>query len=102
MTTLSPAQDYTFRNESIKCLATIIKSMGAWLDQQSKIGDFYLKSTETDHSPDNPISINGEEGNGIDYELQSDFSVELSGAATLEQRRAYKLELQVKMVSCSV
>lgn len=76
--------------------------MGAWLDQQSKIGDFYLKSTETDHSPDNPISINGEEGNGIDYELQSDFSVELSGAATLEQRRAYKLELQVKMVSCSV
>ncbi|OAY68445.1 Brefeldin A-inhibited guanine nucleotide-exchange protein 1 [Ananas comosus] len=94
VTTLSPAQDYTFRNESIKCLATIIKSMGAWLDQQSKIGDFYLKSTETDHSPDNPISINGEEGNGIDYELQSDFSVELSGAATLEQRRAYKLELQ--------
>lgn len=96
VTTLSPAQDNTFCIESVKCLAGIIKSMGAWMDQQLRIGDFSPRSTETDYSIENNSSFTGEEGNGFDYELHSDTSSELSDAATLEQRRAYKIELQVK------
>ncbi|KAG1326806.1 Brefeldin A-inhibited guanine nucleotide-exchange protein 1 [Cocos nucifera] len=93
VTTLSPAQDNTFRIESVKCLAGIIKSMGAWMDQQLRIGDF-SPSTETDYSIENSSSFTGEEGNGFDYELHSDTNSELSNAATLEQRRAYKIEFQ--------
>ncbi|XP_072962214.1 brefeldin A-inhibited guanine nucleotide-exchange protein 1 [Typha angustifolia] len=94
VTTLSGAQDHTFRIESVKCLATIVKSMGAWMDQQLRIEDFSPKGPENDHLVDNLNVLNGEEGNVIDYELHSDSSSELSDAATLEQRRAYKLEFQ--------
>lgn len=94
VTTLSPAQDNTFRVESVKCLAGIIKSTGAWMDQQLRIGDFSPRSTETDYSIENSSSFTGEEGNGFDYELHSDTNSELSDAATLEQRRAYKIEFQ--------
>ncbi|KAL1059975.1 hypothetical protein V6Z11_1Z137600 [Gossypium hirsutum] len=81
-TTLSAVQDITFRHESVKCLVGIIKSMGAWMDQQLKIGDSDLPS--------------GSEKDGLvpDYELHLELNSELSDSATLEQRRAYKIELQ--------
>ncbi|KAJ7967048.1 Brefeldin A-inhibited guanine nucleotide-exchange protein [Quillaja saponaria] len=94
-TTLSPVQDITFRHESVKCLASIIKSMGAWMDQQLRIGDSYLpKSSESDVATENHLALNGEEGNASDFELHPEVHSELSDAATLEQRRAYKIELQ--------
>ncbi|XP_062223827.1 brefeldin A-inhibited guanine nucleotide-exchange protein 1-like isoform X2 [Phragmites australis] len=95
-TTLTTAQDQTFRIESVKCLATIIKSMGSWMDQQLRIGEFSPKVSEASlNSIDNPNILIGEDGNGIDYELQSDSgSPDISGAPSLEQRRAYKIELQ--------
>ncbi|XP_062218449.1 brefeldin A-inhibited guanine nucleotide-exchange protein 1-like isoform X2 [Phragmites australis] len=95
-TTLTTAQDQTFRIESVKCLATIIKSMGSWMDQQLRIGEFAPKVSEASLiSIDNPNILIGEDGSGIDYELQSDSgSPDISGPPSLEQRRAYKIELQ--------
>ncbi|KAI4297867.1 hypothetical protein L6164_037728 [Bauhinia variegata] len=94
-TSLSPAQDMTVRHESVKCLVSIIKSMGAWMDQQLRIGDSYLlKSSESNTPADNHLTQNGEEGNASDHELHPDVNSEFSDAATLEQRRAYKIELQ--------
>ncbi|GAV81823.1 Sec7 domain-containing protein/DUF1981 domain-containing protein/Sec7_N domain-containing protein [Cephalotus follicularis] len=94
-TTLSSAQDITFRHESVRCLVSIIKSMGAWMDQQLTIENSYLpKSSENEASIENHSSPNGEDGTVPDYELHPEVNSESSGAATLEQRRAYKIELQ--------
>ncbi|XP_052191961.1 LOW QUALITY PROTEIN: brefeldin A-inhibited guanine nucleotide-exchange protein 1 [Diospyros lotus] len=94
-TTLSPAQDITFRFESVKCLVRIIKSMGTWMDQQLRIGDFCpSKSTDNGSSAVNYTNFSGEEGTLPDYDMHSEANSEFSNAATLEQRRAYKLELQ--------
>lgn len=94
-TTLSPAHDITFRLESVKCLVRIIKSMGTWMDQQLRIGDFYPpKTSDSDTPTENHTTFSGEEGIVPDYELHPEVNSEFSDAATLEQRRAYKLELQ--------
>ncbi|XP_047147854.1 brefeldin A-inhibited guanine nucleotide-exchange protein 1 isoform X1 [Vigna umbellata] len=94
-TALSPAQDITFRHESVKCLVSIIKSMGAWMDQQIRIGDFdVVKSPESSSTAETYLMSNVEEGNASDHELHPDVNSEFSDAATLEQRRAYKIELQ--------
>ncbi|CAD6338994.1 unnamed protein product [Miscanthus lutarioriparius] len=94
-TTLTVAQDQTFRIESVKCLATVVKSMGAWMDQQLRIGEFSPGSSETLSSAENHNIHNGEEGSGIDYELQLDTgSSDITDSSSLEQRRAYKIELQ--------
>ncbi|XVF01662.1 hypothetical protein REPUB_Repub04eG0107500 [Reevesia pubescens] len=93
-TTLSAVQDITFRHESVKCLVGIIKSMGAWMDQQLKIGDSDLpKSFETDTSAESHSTLMAEDGTVPDCELHPEMNSELSDAATLEQRRAYKIEL---------
>lgn len=66
------------------------------MDEQLRIGETCLaKSTEADPSTESPAVPNGEEGAVADYELHSEGNPELSDAATLEQRRAYKIELQV-------
>ncbi|PIA25663.1 hypothetical protein AQUCO_10900008v1 [Aquilegia coerulea] len=94
-TTLSPAQDIAFRHESVKCLVGIIKSMGAWMDQQLRIGDSHPpKGPEDDLSTENPTTPRGEEGASFDYELHSEANSEQSDASTLEQRRAFKIEFQ--------
>lgn len=93
-TSLSPIQDITFRHESVKCLVSIIKSMGAWMDQQLRLGDsFVLKSSDSD-ATENHLILNGEDGTVSDNELHPELNSEHSDAATLEQRRAYKIELQ--------
>ncbi|KAL3351045.1 hypothetical protein AABB24_023442 [Solanum stoloniferum] len=91
-TTLSPVQDITFRSESVKCLVTIIKSMGMWMDQQLKVGDPNQDKVSDHEVSEAAISVS-EEGN-IDYELHLEANSEFSGAAALEQRRAHKLEIQ--------
>ncbi|CAN1305062.1 Brefeldin A-inhibited guanine nucleotide-exchange protein 1 [Linum perenne] len=94
-TTLSAVQDITFRHESVKCLVIIIKSMGTWMDQQLRIEEAYLpKSTEIYTSIDNFSNPSGEDGSIPDYDLHTEVTSEISDAATLEQRRAYKIELQ--------
>ncbi|KAM0918975.1 hypothetical protein ACQ4PT_008410 [Festuca glaucescens] len=90
-TTLTVAQDQTFRIESVKCLATVIKSMGSWMDQQLRIGE----SSEVLSSVDNHNIQNGEEGTGMDHDMQSESSSsDVSDSSSLELRRAYKIELQ--------
>ncbi|PON75206.1 Coatomer beta subunit [Parasponia andersonii] len=94
-TTLSPAQDITFRHESVKCLVGIVKSMGAWMDQQLRLGDSYLpKSHESDTSVENHLTQNGEDGTISDNELHPEVNSEVSDTSTLELRRAYKIEMQ--------
>ena len=96
-TTLSPVQDITFRHESVKCMVNIIKSMGAWMDRQ-RLGDSYLPKTNESDTPSektkNQLTLNGEEGTASDYDVHLEGN---SDAATLEQRRAFKLELQVEL-----
>jgi brefeldin A-inhibited guanine nucleotide-exchange protein len=77
--------------------------MGSWMDQQLRIGDFSPKVSEVSlNSIDSPNILIGEDGNGIDYELQSDsYSPDTSDAYSLEQRRAYKIELQVCKYLCA-
>ncbi|MQM10533.1 hypothetical protein Taro_043425 [Colocasia esculenta] len=92
-TTLSPAQHITFRHESVKCLVGIVKSMGFWMDQQLRIREFTPKNPAVESS-DSHNSLTGDEGTALDFELRSEINSDLSDAATLEQRRAYKIELQ--------
>ncbi|KAF8109530.1 hypothetical protein N665_0094s0002 [Sinapis alba] len=94
-TTLTPVQDITFRHESVKCLVSIIKAMGTWMDQQYSIGESLLpKSVENEASEDNYSNPNEEDVKATDHDFHPDLSSESSDAATLEQRRAYKIELQ--------
>jgi brefeldin A-inhibited guanine nucleotide-exchange protein len=66
--------------------------MGSWMDQQLRIGE----SSEVLSSVDNHNSQNGEEVTGMDHDMQSESSSsDMSDSSTLEQRRAYKIELQV-------
>ncbi|KAE8698513.1 Brefeldin A-inhibited guanine nucleotide-exchange protein 1 [Hibiscus syriacus] len=94
-TTLSSVQDFSLRNESVKCLVSIIKSMGAWMDQQLKIGDSDLaKSFESDSASERQSTSFSEDEVLPDCEFHPEMTYELSDAATLEQRRDYKIELQ--------
>lgn len=99
-TSLSPIQDITFRHESVKCLVSIIKSMGAWMDQQLSLGDSYLPKRADSDTTENHLTLNGEDGIVSDNELHPEVNSEHSDAATLEQRRAYKIELQVEYCHC--
>ncbi|PIN14780.1 Guanine nucleotide exchange factor [Handroanthus impetiginosus] len=92
-TSLSPAQDMTFRHESVKCLVRIIKSMGSWMDQQLKVGDLNPSKHSDKENLTEDISPL-EDANFSDYELHSDTNSEFPNTASLEQRRAYKLEIQ--------
>ncbi|XP_051130955.1 brefeldin A-inhibited guanine nucleotide-exchange protein 1-like [Andrographis paniculata] len=92
-TSLSPAQDTALRLESVKCLVRIIKSMGLWMDKQLKVVDSNpQKSSDNENMKDN-INIM-DETKLSDYDLHTEANSELSDAATLEKRRAYKLEIQ--------
>lgn len=95
MTSLSAAQDTTLRNESVKCLTGVIKSMSIWMDQLLRIGDF-AQSLDNQPSAESFSALIGEEAGVLEYDLNSDANHELYDTATLEQRRAYKLEFQVK------
>lgn len=69
--------------------------MGTWMDQL-RLGDLDLvKGHESDSSTENHLTQPGEEGTS-DYELHPEGNSESSDAATLEQRRAYKIEMQVE------
>lgn len=100
VSSLSPAQDMTFRHESVKCLVRIIKSMGSWMDQQLKIGENHsTKSSDNENLAESPSYLI-DDTNNADYELHPEANSEISDAATLEQRRAHKLEIQVWLFCC--
>jgi len=70
------------------------------MDQQLRIGEFSPGSSENLNSMDSQNIHNGEEGSGMDYELQFDTSnSDVTDSSLLEQRRAYKMELQVWLLT---
>ncbi|KAI3795646.1 hypothetical protein L1987_38302 [Smallanthus sonchifolius] len=96
-TTLTPVHDLTFRFESVKCLVIIIKSMGVWMNQQLRIGEFGVVRNISDNNDTVPettnTSLGGDEASLPDFELHQE-AISDHSTATLEQRRAYKIELQ--------
>lgn len=98
-TTLLPPQELTMKHEAMKCLVAILKSMGDWLNKQLRIPDPHsTKKIEVAENSSESVSApmsNGttdEHGEGSDS--HSEVSTETSDVLTIEQRRAYKLELQ--------
>lgn len=72
--------------------------MGVWMDQQLKIGEFGVLRNISDNNDTvletSNTSLGGDETSLPDFELHQE-SIPDHSTATLEQRRAYKLELQV-------
>ncbi|KAM0009665.1 putative Sec7 domain, mon2, dimerization and cyclophilin-binding domain, Sec7 domain superfamily [Helianthus debilis subsp. tardiflorus] len=101
-TTLLPPQEATMKLEAMKCLVAILKSMGDWMNKQLRIPDPHSAKVsevvECSSEITNPPLENGvatEQEQPIDgLDSHSDASTEISDALTIEQRRAYKLELQ--------
>ncbi|MBA0763532.1 hypothetical protein Gotri_012965 [Gossypium trilobum] len=98
-TTLLPPQEATMKLEAMRCLVAILRSMGDWMNKQLRIPDPYstkrFEDVENSPEPGNvPMAIlNGDEpAEGSDS--HSEASNEASDVLTIEQRRAYKLELQ--------
>lgn len=66
------------------------------MDQQLSAGESLLpKSLENEAPANNHSNSNEEDGTTTDHDFHPDLSSESSDAATLEQRRAYKIERQV-------
>ncbi|MBA0755247.1 hypothetical protein Gogos_021520 [Gossypium gossypioides] len=98
-TTLLPPQEATMKLEAMKCLVAILKSMGDWMNKQLRIPDPHsTKRFEAVENSPEPVNVPLANGNGDEPVEGSDFhsetSSEASDALSIEQRRAYKLELQ--------
>lgn len=88
--------------EAMKCLVAILRSMGDWLNKQLRIPDANSpKNIEAvENTPERgPVPVPMANGNGEEpveaSDSHSESSSEVSDVSTIEQRRAYKLELQV-------
>jgi hypothetical protein len=110
-TTLVPPQDVTMKSEAMKCLVAILRSMGDWMNKQLRIPDpnspkIEIEEKENDNIEDQSeaLQTNGsteesvegteppsENASGVPEAAPESFSE----AVSIEQRRAYKLELQV-------
>lgn len=126
-TSLNPVQDAAFKLAAIKCLVGVLRSMGNWLNRQLRLTESspYVKfndgeestsetvdtiSTATAEVPAATGSEKGEENaektddkigekNGEASSTSgSRPTEETSEAATFEQRRAHKLEVQVLVI----
>ncbi|GLT51910.1 hypothetical protein SLA2020_252830 [Shorea laevis] len=98
-TVLLPPQEVTLKLEAMKCLVAILRSMGDWMNKQFRIPD--PQSTKRFEAVENslePGSLLMANGNGDEIvegsDTPSEASSEASNVLTIEQRRAYKLELQ--------
>lgn len=99
-TTLLPPQDAVLKLEAMKCLVAILKSMGDWMNKQLRIPDPYspkkIEPTENGSESGNLPMPNGNVDESVkESDTHSEVSSEASDVSTIEQRRAYKLELQV-------
>lgn len=100
-TTLLPPQEATLKLEAMKILVNVLKSMGDWMNKQMRIPDPHsgkkIEAVDNGHEAgDFPVA----NGNGEDAvegsDTHSELSNEASDVSNIEQRRAYKLELQVR------
>ncbi|CAM8991031.1 unnamed protein product [Rhodiola kirilowii] len=97
-TTVLPPQEATLKLEAMKDLVAVLRSMGDWMNKQLRIPDTHSpKKIEVENSLEtrNLTTENGhEEESGEGSDSPSDASSEVSDVTNIEQRRAYKLELQ--------
>lgn len=121
-TSLNPVQDAALKLAAIKCLVGVLRSMGNWLNRQLRLTDSspYIKSNDGEEnasesgdtasasalapapgsetgeeSVEKIDDKNGEKNGDVSSTSESRPAEETSEAATFEQRRAYKLEVQV-------
>ncbi|KAK1304788.1 Brefeldin A-inhibited guanine nucleotide-exchange protein 2 [Acorus calamus] len=102
VTTLVPPQDAAMKLEALKCLVAILRSMGDWMNRQLRLPDPHspkrLEIIENNTETVNALPMangSGEEVAEVEAsDSQSETTNEVSEAVVLEQRRAYKLELQ--------
>lgn len=101
-TSLLPPQESTMKLEAMKCLVAILRSMGDWMNKQLRIPDPQstkkFEAVENISSGPEPGTVPMANGNGDEpvegSDSHSEASSEISDVSTIEQRRAYKLELQ--------
>ncbi|XP_052194866.1 brefeldin A-inhibited guanine nucleotide-exchange protein 2-like [Diospyros lotus] len=101
-TTLLPPQEGTMKLEAMRCLVAILKSMGDWMNKQLRIPDPHslkkFDGVENSLDPGNLPLVNGNGDEPVEgSDSHSEASSEVSDASTIEQRRAYKLELQASI-----
>ena len=100
VTTLQPPQDVSIKLEAMRCLVGILKCMGDWMNKQLRIPDTHIpnKLEAVDNSSDSgsaPLTNGNADESSEASDSHSEAS-EVSDVSTIEQRRAYKLELQVQ------
>ncbi|GFY94254.1 SEC7-like guanine nucleotide exchange family protein [Actinidia rufa] len=98
-TTLLPPQEATMKLEAMKCLGDILKSMGDWMNKQLRIPDAQslkkFEGAENSSESGSLPMVNGQGDEPVEgSDSHSEASSEVSDVSTIEQRRAYKLELQ--------
>ncbi|KAK7256643.1 hypothetical protein RIF29_30097 [Crotalaria pallida] len=98
-TTVLPPQDATLKLEAIKCLVAVLKSMGDWMNRQLRIPDVHsarkVEALDNGHEIGGLPMVNGNGEEPVEgSDTHSEISYEASDVSTIEQRRAYKLELQ--------
>lgn len=90
--------------EAMKCLVGVLRSIGDWMNKQLRIPDPHSnkKFDATENSLESgglPMANGNSEEPVEGSDTHSEASSEASDALTIEQRRAYKLELQVSKLS---
>lgn len=98
-TTLLPPQESTMKLEAMRCLVAILKSLGDWMNKHLRIADppstKKYEASDSNSEPGTLLIANGNEDEPIEVsDSHSESSSEVSDVSTIEQRRAYKLELQ--------
>lgn len=94
-TTLEPKQDAALRLAAIKCLVGVLRSMGSWTNKQLNLiqiaahGRAIAVSAAQEKEEGDHL---GSDGGGDPLDGAGS---EVSEAVHFEQRRAYKIELQV-------
>jgi brefeldin A-inhibited guanine nucleotide-exchange protein len=102
VTTLLPPQEAAMKLEAMKCLVAVLRSMGDWVNKQLRLPDPYSakmleivdRNLEEGSHPVENGKGDGGHGGFERSDSQSELSSGNSDALAIEQRRAYKLELQ--------
>ncbi|KAL0732244.1 hypothetical protein Bca4012_008453 [Brassica carinata] len=102
VTTLLPPQEAAMKLEALKCLVSVLRSMGDWVNKQLRLPDPYSakvleiddRNLEEGSHPMENGKGDGGHGGFERSESQSELASGTSDALAIEQRRAYKLELQ--------
>lgn len=86
--------------EAMKCLVDILKCMGNWMNKQFRLPDTdslsKLEAVDNNSDPGSAPLANGNVDESSEVSDSHSEASDISDVSTIEQRRAYKLELQVQ------